>query len=618
MTGLCGWFAPARDGAADPDTITAMASAIGRGDTSEVRTASSNTGAVAAAAPAGAADVHRDGELLVAVWGRAQFADSELAGLARDGGIARALARGYERRRAEVLALLSGSFALAILDGRNGEALLAIDRMGVHSLTYALAGSRLVFGSVADSIIRHPAIRADLDPQSLYNYVYFHMVPGPATIYAGQQRLLPGHLLRFAGGEAQVAPYWELRFEERARRPFAELKHEFVDGLRAAVRAAAGGCRTGAFLSGGTDSSTIAGLLGEVSGQPARTYSIGFEAEGYDEMGYARITARHFGTDHHEYYVTPDDIVQAIPRIAAIYDQPFGNSSAVPTYYCARLARSDGIERLLGGDGGDELFGGNERYATQHIYALYGRLPAPLRRYVIEPLAHAIPAGERITLVRRSRNYIRQASMPMPARLETYNLLERFGHDHLFAGDFLQGIDRGRPLALLEGAYHGAHADSLINRMLALDFRFTLADNDLPKVTRTCELAQVDIAFPMLDDAVVAFSARLEPRLKLQGTRLRPFFKEALRGFLPDATISKKKHGFGLPFGLWLQTHRPLQDLVYGSLNDLGKRGIVRADFLQQLTGVRVAEHPGYYGTMVWVLMMLEQWLRHHRGGMPA
>src|SRR6185436_7996996 len=147
--------------------------------------------------------------------------------------------------------------------------------------------------------------------------------------------------------------------------PFGDLKEAFLASVCGAVRSAAADGPVGTFLSGGTDSSTIAGMLGEVTGEPARTYSIGFEAQGYDEMAYARIAARHFGTRHHEYYVTPADVADAIPRIAAVHDQPFGNSSAVPTYYCAKLAKEDGVDTLLGGDGGDELFGGNERYAKQ-------------------------------------------------------------------------------------------------------------------------------------------------------------------------------------------------------------------------------------------------------------
>jgi asparagine synthase (glutamine-hydrolysing) len=441
------------------------------------------------------------------------------------------------------------------------------------------------------------------------------MVPSPGTVYRDQQRLLPGHLLHYRQGRIETRPYWRMAFHEEGRRSFEELRGEFLAQLNHSVGAAATGAKVGAFLSGGTDSSTIAGMLCEVAGKPADTYSIGFAAEGYDEMDYARIASRHFGTRHHEYYVTPDDVVAAIPQIAAICDQPFGNASAVPAFYCAQMARRDGVTRMLGGDGGDELFGGNERYAKQHVFALYERVPALLRKGVLEPAVFHFPGGAHVTLLRKARSYIEQASVAMPARLETYNLLDRYGPQQVFTDDFLAGANVGGPLAGLAHTYGQSGAKSLINRMLALDLKITLADNDLPKVMKACELAGVEVAFPFLNDAMVAFSAGLAPQQKLNGTQLRWFFKAALKGFLPPEIIAKQKHGFGLPFGVWLQQHAPLQELASDSLTALKARGIVRGAFLEQLTGRHLREHAGYHGTMVWVLMMLEQWFRTRRGG---
>jgi len=423
-------------------------------------------------------------------------------------------------------------------------------------------------------------------------------------------RLLPGSMLSWRGGKLETRPYWEMRYVEDKVRAMPDLKEAFLSALREGVREASRDGAVGSFLSGGTDSSTVAGLLGEATGKPARTYSIGFEARGYDEMGYARIAARHFGTQHHEYYVTPSDVVAAIPRIAGVYDQPFGNSSVVPTYFCAKLAKDDGIDTLLGGDGGDELFGGNERYARQHVYSLYSDLPRALRKGLIEPIAFLPPE---IGVVGKVQRYIRDASLPMPARYDNYNLLERLGAANIFAQEFLDAVDQQEPRTLLATAYESAHAHSLINRMLALDLRFTLADNDLPKVAGACELAGIEVRHPMLHDAVVAFSAALPPRLKLKGTRLRYFFKESLRGFLPEEIITKTKHGFGLPFGPWLQAHKPLRQLAFDSLADLKKRRVVRPEFIDDLTSTLVDAHAGYYGTMVWVLMLLEQWFRQRR-----
>ncbi|HKA43511.1 MAG TPA: asparagine synthase-related protein [Burkholderiales bacterium] len=604
MSGICGWIGAA----GDPQAIGAMAAGLVRFDGSTARRSSSGYGAVAAAGRN--AEVFQDDGRLVAWCGCARFTDTELAGLAQHHGIARALAYGYAVKGSEVFALLSGSFALAMFDSASGEAMLAIDRMGTYPLCYSAARDQLVFGSTLDVISAFPGVSSDIDGQALYDFVYFHMVPGPHTVYAGRHRLLPGTLVVWRDGKAEARPYWEMRYLEKERRPFPELKESFLSVLRESVREAAADGSVGTFLSGGTDSSTVAGILGEVTGQPARTYSIGFEAQGYDEMAYARIAARHFKTRHHEYYVTPDDVVNAIPRIAAVHDQPFGNASAVPTYYCAKLARDDGVDILLGGDGGDELFGGNDRYATQYLYSLYSDLPAGVRKGLIEPLAF-LPPG--VGILGKVQRYIGNASLPMPARYDNYNLLQRLGPAVVFTPEFLATVDRERPASEMAQTYRRAHAESLINRMLALDLKYTLADNDLPKVARSCELAHVEVRFPLLNDAVVSFSGRLPPDLKLRQTRLRYFFKEALRGFLPDEIISKTKHGFGLPVGLWLETHQPLRQIALDSLGALKRRRIIRPEFIDELTSTHVKSHASYYGTMVWVLMMLEQWLGQRR-----
>ncbi|WP_334188576.1 asparagine synthetase B family protein [Noviherbaspirillum sp.] len=610
MSGLCGWIAHGATQDENRRLIDTMAAPLARFDSAHVQTAVGSKSAVAIASGGAGSHLYQGEGLLVAVWGQVGFKDPVMSQRAHAEGIARTLAAVWRDRAEQACACLTGAFSLCIIDEANGQALLAIDRMGIHPLIYQIVDNCLVFGSSADAINQHPRTKAEIDPQGLFNYVYFHMIPGPGTVYKDQQRLLPGECLIFKNGDVQKRRYWTMQFREQDSRSFVELKEEFIQVLRSSVQDATGNQPVAAFLSGGTDSSTIAGILGQVSGQPAQTYSIGFEADGYDEMEYARIASRHFSTRHHEYYVTPDDVVAAIPQIAAIFDQPFGNASAVPAYYCARMARADGFTRILGGDGGDELFGGNERYAKQHIFALYDRVPSMLRKALLEPAVFGMPAGEKLKLVRKARSYIEQASIPMPARMETYNLLGRYGADKVFSGDFLAQGDPAQPLHLLSTTYGESQARSLINQMLALDFKFTLADNDLPKVVKACELAGMEAAFPFLSDDMVAFSARLAPDMKLKGTKLRYFFKEAMRGILPDEIITKEKHGFGLPFGVWLQKHKPLHDLAADSLSDLKTRRIVRAEFIDSLLGEHLNQHAGYHGTMVWVLMMMEQWFK--------
>jgi asparagine synthase (glutamine-hydrolysing) len=609
MSGLCGWIGFGTSASENRQLVERMARPLVRFDTSDLQAKVATKSALAIAVKNRSGDVYQRDGVLVAISGQVKFRDPRLAEKSQAEGIAKTLIENWRDKGANAFADLLGAFSLCILDESTGEAVLAIDRMGAHMLSYQIARECLIFASSADALVQHPLAPPKVDPQGIYNYVYFHMVPSPGTIYKDQHRLLPGEYMVFKKGRAETRRYWYMNFLENEKGDFDELKREFLQVLRTSVADATGGQKVGAFLSGGTDSSTIAGIVGQVSGEPARTYSIGFAAEGYDETEYARIAARHFSTQHHEYYVTPDDVVDAIPQIAAVFDQPFGNASAVPAFYCARMAKADGLDRILGGDGGDELFGGNARYAKQHIFSLYEQIPSMLREGILKPAVFGMPGGAQIKLVRKARSYIEQASVPMPARLETYNLLERYGQEVVFTPEFLEHADAEQPLRLLTETYGQTEAQSLINRMLALDWKFTLADNDLPKVVKACELAGMEVAFPFLNDDMVAFSARLAPQLKLKGTKLRYFFKEALRGtLLPDEIINKQKHGFGLPFGVWLKDYKPLRDLASDSLSDLKSRNIVCPKFIDKLLRERLDEHAGYHGTMVWVLMMFEQW----------
>lgn len=519
-----------------------------------------------------------------------------------------ALARALRARGKEALATLGGDFALAAWDSHSRRGLLAIDRVGMHALMYTRADGDLAFGSTLDLLTGHPGVHRKLSTQALYDYFYYHVVPGPRTVYEGMFRVPPGHCIEFgAGAAAEPVPYWQMNYTEDLQEPVEVLKKEFISLLQDSVREAADAPDCGSFLSGGTDSSTVSGTLGRVSQRPARTFSIGFDVPGFDETEYARTAAKHFGTEHHEYYVTPKDVVDALPKIAASYDQPFGNASAVPTYHCARFARENGVLRLLAGDGGDELFGGNERYAKQHLLGLYQNVPSALRGGLVEPLLLS-PIGQ-VPPLRKLRSYVEQARPPMPLRYESYNLLQHLGANEVLTGDFLASVDLDHPRQLMAEAHAPFKDDSLVNQMLGIDLRFILADGDLPKVTHMCNLAGVDVTFPLLDDRLIEFSRQLPSSLKLRGTQLRWFFKEALRDFLPQEIITKKKHGFGLPVGRWLIDHKPLFDLAVASIERLKPRGIVRPQFVEQLLHTKLHEHPNYYGTMVWLLAMLGLWL---------
>ncbi len=535
--------------------------------------------------------------------GQPRFSNTALQALAREQGITAAWQRLLSGTPpSQALASVQGGFALALPLG-DGRLLLAVDRFARETLCYRFAEGRLEWSASAD------ALGGEVDPQALFDYLYFHMIPSPRTVFRGVLRLPPGHYALLENGQLRVARYWEPHFAPEAGADLETLKRDFLRLAGEAVEQELGDATPACFLSGGTDSSTVAGLLAGLDRGPVRAYSIGFDAQGYDEMAYARLAATRFGVQHHAYYVTPDDLLANIPKVAASFDQPFGNSSVLPAFVCAQRARADGVEKLLAGDGGDELFGGNARYAKQQLFARYQRVPGPARG-LLEALL-ASPLGGSFALARKGRSYVEQARLPMPDRLQLYNLVMRLDPRAVFTPGLLAAIDPQVPLALQREVWRSAPAGcSELNRELAYDWRFTLAESDLPKVVGATRLAGLATGFPLLSDNLLALSLRLPDDWKLRGQQLRWFFKEALRGFLPDEIIEKKKHGFGLPFGVWARSHAGLQRLAQDSLHGLVERRLVRGDFVTELLDRRLAEHPGYYGEMVWILMMLEQWLR--------
>ena len=277
------------------------------------------------------------------------------------------------------------------------------------------------------------------------------------------------------------------------------------------------------------------------------------------------------------------------------------------------MAREEGVTKMLAGDGGDELFGGNARYAKQRVFGYYDAVPQALRKGLLEPLLERTPLGT-LPLARKGRSYVEQAKVPLPDRMQMYNLLLRLDPRQVFTADFLAQVDQTGPLHQQRAVWQQVPDASPLNRMLAYDWRYTLAEADLPKVGGSTALAGIAVGYPFLDQRLLDFSLGLPTEYKLKGQKLRWFFKEALRGFLPDEILTKKKQGFGLPFGVWATRHDRLKRFTTDSLHSLAGRGFVRTAFIDTLLKDHLPAHPGYYGEMVWILMMLEQWLQAHRG----
>jgi asparagine synthase (glutamine-hydrolysing) len=448
--------------------------------------------------------------------------------------------------------------------------------------------------------------------QSVFDYLYFAVIPSPATIYREQGKLLPAQYLLYEDGAVVTDFYWRMPYRERRETALADLSRELMERLETAVGrivADADQSALGAFLSGGLDSSTVVGLLSKATRQRARSYTVGFADAGYDEVRYAEIAAVHFGTRHRNYYLSPGDVAASLIPLARAFDEPFGNSSVVPAYFCAKAAREDGVSLMLGGDGGDEIFAGNARYVEQLILDAYSVIPGALRRQVIEKLALGTPGLARLPIARKLRNYVERARMAMPERMESHNYYGNIDLRTVFAPDFLAEIDAAEPLAGLRDAYDRADTDSILQRMLHLDLKITLADNDLRKVGVACALADVRVGYPFLDDDVVDFSARVPPRLLIRHFRRRWFFKQAIKDFLPRATLAKRKHGFGMPFAEWPRQDPALKEIAADCLARFAQRGYFREDFMSRL---RAGQRDRSQDGLIWDIIMLELWFREH------
>jgi asparagine synthase (glutamine-hydrolysing) len=550
--------------------------------------------------------VARDGNASCLICGTPRFAENKRRG-ASDHEPAADFLEMFARLGADAVLRLKGRFSVVLLRPDEREALIASDRFATWPMCYDAAGAVLAFADRADAV---PTGRRALRLQSLFDYFYFHMIPAPATVFDGVERLPAGSILSWSNGSARCERYWTPAFSEADDADLDVLREQFRAIVRRSVeREAANGEALGTFLSGGTDSSTVAGMLRDVLNQPVRTYSIGFDVAGYDEMHFARVAARHFGTEHHEHYLTPDEVSSGMPKVAAHFDQPFGNSSVLPAWVCARDARADGVDKLLAGDGGDELFGGNLRYVKQGMFEWYANVPGMLRDLVIQPFL-ASRHGRRLPLVRKAASYVEQACVPLPDRAQMHNLLSQLGAENMFTPAFLAGVDKLEPLEAQRRTWCSINAQSTLNRLLGFEWKYTLADNDLPKVVGATQLAGLDVGFPLLDDDLVEFSARLPTRWKVKGLTLRWFFKQSLQGFLPDEIIAKRKHGFGLPFGNWMLQNEGLRKRVADSLDAFASRGVMRPPFLTELSSRLLPAVPGYYGELVWIVVMLEEWLR--------
>ena len=522
----------------------------------------------------------------------------------------------YRTYGLDAFARLQGQFCLVLCDARTRRVVLATDRFATRVIYYSEHDGHLVFSS---RLGWFPAgQRAQLNHQALLEYLLFTAVPHPLTPYAGILKVRPGHLLIGEPSGVRTAPYWDMSYpEERNGTGVVQwgrwLRTEIEGAVERYVVAERCGDSVGAFLSGGTDSSTVAGMITKITGNPVKAFSIGYAEPGYDELNYARTAASWFGLAHHEHRLTAAEAFAALGDVVSYYEEPFGNASALPTYSCARLARERGVAVLFAGDGGDELFAGNERYRSNEILSLYQRLPRSLRR-LTDPLFAMMPDG--VPILGQARRYVRRSNIPNPRRFFSYDLLLTEPLSALLTADFLASVQPGRLLAAAEDYFDRLPPEtSELNRLLYLDLKLAIADNDLRKVSGMAELAGIEVRYPLLDARLAEFSGRIPTKLKLRGLEKRYLFKRALAGFLPPAILNKPKHGFGAPVAVWMRSDARWRDFVGDLLHDTRarQRGYINPTVLDHFWKQLNNGSAAFYGDSLWPWLMLELWHRRHR-----
>jgi asparagine synthase (glutamine-hydrolysing) len=519
----------------------------------------------------------------------------------------------YDRFGADFVGKLRGDFSMVLWDEARRLMLAATDDYAIHPLVYYQDARILMVASRIEALAASGKATIELHPGAIANYLNYTVNLAPQTIFAGVNRMLPGTVLAATENNTEFRRYWDMSYPVDEKAGEEELSRGLESVVEEAVRIRAKESdfsRMGAFLSGGTDSSTVVGMMDRLQRGPVKTFSIGFDEERFNELEYARITARKFATDHHEYLVNAADCAAALPDMIRYFDEPNGNSSAIPTYFCARLAAQHGVDILLAGDGGDELFGGNERYLTDRIFGAYEKIPEVVRKGLVEPLLGAIPA--RNGVVRLARSYVRRANLRQPDRFFSYHLLLDNPLNSIFEPEFLAGLGDYSVIERPSFYYWQGPANDHLNRLLYLDLKITLADNDLLKVTRMSELAGIRSRFPFLDRSVSEFSGRIPARLKVKGTQKRYLFKRAFRNLLPLEVIQKKKHGFGIPVAFWMKSDPRMREITNDILlsSRTYQRGVLRRSFVEELLRRYETDTTPFYGDTLWTFLTLELWFR--------
>jgi asparagine synthase (glutamine-hydrolysing) len=511
----------------------------------------------------------------------------------------------YEEWGEAAFKRLRGMFGIGLWDRPRRTLLLVRDRAGIKPLHFAQRNGRLYFGSEIKSLIAAGAVDREIDLQALDHYLSFLYAPRDRSLFKGVRKLPPGHLLRWRDGRADISSYWAIDAAE----PFDGSPEEAATTLRKVLASAVrshmvSDVPLGAFLSGGVDSSLVVGLMAEASSKPVQTFSIGFDEPQFDELAHARTVARHFGTEHHEFVVRPDGL-SILDRLVEHFDEPFADSSAIPTWYVSEVARKH-VTVVLSGDGGDELFGGYDRYLPHPRVSRFDRIGIPGVRRLAGAVWPHLPHGA------RGKNFLRHVSRDDNGRyLDSIAFFQRDERGDLYSADVRRALGTSDAEDYLGAQFQRFAKLPPHSRMMRFDFETYLPEDVLTKVDRMSMAHSIESRVPLLDNDVIDFAATLPAELKIKNGRRKHILKEAVRSLLPAGIIDRKKQGFGVPLGIWFRGG--LTDLFSDVLQAprTRQRGYFDSSFVDRL----VHEHlsGGRDHTLrLWQLVVFELWHRQY------
>jgi asparagine synthase (glutamine-hydrolysing) len=512
------------------------------------------------------------------------------------------IVHGYEQWGENVFSHLRGMFGIALWERPSRTLLLARDRIGIKPLHYAIESDRLIFGSEIKSILaasRRPRV---LDPDALAHYLGFLYTPADTSIFTGIRKLAPGHYLRWQRGQATIRRYWQLPAEESPGGSLDDAAASLESILRDAVTShLVSDVPIGALLSGGIDSSLVVALMARATSR-VKTFSIGFDEPEFDELDGARRLAQHFSTDHHELVVRPDAL-DVVGRLVEHFDEPFGDSSAVPTWYVCQMARRH-VTVVLSGDGGDELFGGYDRYLPHPRVARFDSMSGRVGRLTARAIWPLLPHGM------KGKNFLRHvAQEPQGRYLDSIRFFQDDELEALLSRDVRQALHTDQ-LSVSE-KFDRVASLSWPSQMMRVDLETYLPEDILTKVDRMSMAHSIESRVPLLDHEVVTFAASLPSDLKILGSERKRVLKRTAARILPAEVLTRKKRGFALPIGEWFRG--PLRQLLQDTLQSsrARQRGYFQPRFVDRLVREHLTERRDHT-LRLWQLLMFELWHRRY------